>query len=139
MIAIYELSCNLELVELVHGDPEPNTIMCLSRQQQIISPSLIFFFYSYTKLPCYIWGFSRSRKYFWFSGTGIYEGSGPNLLMNKRIVLVSINYRLGPLGFLSLGTKEVSLIFLLTKIDKLHVASLCSYSLFCYFSVFFAV
>jgi len=41
------------------------------------------------------------------SGTGIYEGSGPNLLMNKRIVLVSINYRLGPLGFLSLGTKEV--------------------------------
>ena len=49
MIAIYELSCNLELVELVHGDPEPNTIMCLSRQQQIISPSLIFFFFIVTQ------------------------------------------------------------------------------------------
>lgn len=31
----------------------------------------------------------------------------PNLLMERDIVLVSINYRLGALGFLSMGTEEI--------------------------------
>lgn len=43
---------------------------------------------------------------------GFYEGSarsvefGPQYLMERDIVLVTINYRLGALGFLSTGTKE---------------------------------
>ncbi|XP_055386697.1 juvenile hormone esterase-like [Condylostylus longicornis] len=43
---------------------------------------------------------------------GLYVGSalsnfiGPEYLMNKNIVLVTFNYRLGTLGFLNIGTKE---------------------------------
>lgn len=33
-------------------------------------------------------------------------GSGPQLMMDRDIVLVTINYRLGALGFLSTGTRE---------------------------------
>lgn len=33
---------------------------------------------------------------------------GPELFLNEDIVLVTINYRLGPFGFLSLGTPDYS-------------------------------
>lgn len=33
---------------------------------------------------------------------------GPDLLLDEDIVLVTINYRLGPFGFLSLNTPEYS-------------------------------
>ena len=36
-------------------------------------------------------------------GTGDYSVYGPNYLLDKDIILVSINYRLGALGFLSTG------------------------------------
>ena len=45
--------------------------------------------------------------YFVCRGTGHYSYYGPKLLMNKDIVLVTVNYRLGALGFLSLGTEQV--------------------------------
>ena len=32
---------------------------------------------------------------------------GPEILLDQDIILVTINYRLGPLGWLSLETKEV--------------------------------
>lgn len=35
-------------------------------------------------------------------GTG--RGMGPDILLNENIVLVTINYRLGPFGFLTLNT-----------------------------------
>ncbi|XP_070498764.1 uncharacterized protein [Chironomus tepperi] len=38
-------------------------------------------------------------------GTG--SSNGPNYLMDRDVVLITINYRLGPFGFLALGTKEV--------------------------------
>merc|ERR1719206_199903 len=39
------------------------------------------------------------------SGTALW---GPHYFMDHSIVLVSIHYRLGPLGFLSLGTEEIA-------------------------------
>ena len=49
----------------------------------------------------------------WLHGGAFMFGSGaacwfgPHFWMIHEIILVTINYRLGPLGFLSLGTKEV--------------------------------
>jgi len=48
---------------------------------------------------------------FWIHGGGFNTGSGnamPHYLIDEDIVLVRINYRLGPLGFLSLGSPRVS-------------------------------
>lgn len=49
---------------------------------------------------------------FFIHGGSFYEGSGkwfgPELLMNEDVILVTINYRLGPFGFLSLNTAEYS-------------------------------
>lgn len=39
-------------------------------------------------------------------GTGSWLG--PDFLLNEDVILVTLNYRLGPLGFLSLGTPEYS-------------------------------
>ncbi|XP_058834553.1 glutactin-like isoform X2 [Topomyia yanbarensis] len=48
---------------------------------------------------------------FFIHGGGFYEGSGanqtPEFLLEKDIVLVVVQYRLGPLGFLSLKTEEM--------------------------------
>ncbi|XP_075972287.1 esterase B1-like [Anticarsia gemmatalis] len=41
------------------------------------------------------------------SGSGNVDSFGPDFFMRKYIVLVTINYRLDALGFLSLGTEEV--------------------------------
>lgn len=40
-------------------------------------------------------------------GSGIFDQYGPHYFMNRDIILVTINYRLGTLGFLSLGTSNV--------------------------------
>lgn len=45
--------------------------------------------------------YSRRRK------TNQLTIEGPHYLMDREVVTVSINYRLGALGFLALGTKEV--------------------------------
>ena len=34
--------------------------------------------------------------------------NGPEYLVDEGVIMVSVNYRLGPLGFLSLGTPDVS-------------------------------
>ncbi|XP_049961567.1 juvenile hormone esterase-like isoform X1 [Schistocerca serialis cubense] len=39
----------------------------------------------------------------WFSGSSSPQLVGPQLLMDRDIVVVTLNYRLGPLGFLSTG------------------------------------
>ena len=50
----------------------------------------------------------------WIHGGGLLAGNGnkhtygPQFLMDEDVVMVSINYRLGYLGFLSLDTPEVS-------------------------------
>ena len=48
----------------------------------------------------------------WIHGGGFTQGSGngenSNYLIDEGLVVVRINYRLGPLGFLSLGTPAVS-------------------------------
>ncbi len=38
-----------------------------------------------------------------FSGDGTTDVYGPDYFMDEEVVLVTINYRLGPLGFLCLG------------------------------------
>lgn len=40
-------------------------------------------------------------------GAGYYQQYGPQIFMDKKIILVSINYRLGIFGFLSLGDEIV--------------------------------
>lgn len=49
---------------------------------------------------------------FFVHGGGYMSGGsswhGPDLLLDEDIVLVTINYRLGPFGFLSLNTNEYS-------------------------------
>ena len=49
----------------------------------------------------------------WIHGGGLITGSnnfgeyGPSKFMTKDVIVVAINYRLGPIGFLSMGTPEV--------------------------------
>ena len=47
----------------------------------------------------------------WFHGGGFVTGQasmyGPQHLLDKDVILVTVNYRLGPLGFFSLGTEQV--------------------------------
>ena len=49
----------------------------------------------------------------WIHGGGLMTGSGslldydPVYLVNKNVAIVTINYRLGPFGFLSMGTDSV--------------------------------
>lgn len=51
---------------------------------------------------------------FWIHGGGYYDWSGndqlfgPDFLIEKRVILVTFNYRLALFGFLSLGTPEYS-------------------------------
>lgn len=49
---------------------------------------------------------------FFIHGGGYMSGGsswhGPDILLDEDIVLVTINYRLGPFGFLSLDTPEYS-------------------------------
>ena len=51
---------------------------------------------------------------FWVHGGGFLIGDGtetvygPSVLLNKDVILVTINYRLGILGFLNLGNDEIS-------------------------------
>lgn len=50
----------------------------------------------------------------WIHGGGFTFGSanaflyGPDYLIDENVVLVTINYRLGALGFLSVGTNQAS-------------------------------
>ena len=57
-----------------------------------------------TLLPVLVWIHGGH----FISGSGAYQYHGPERFMkDKDIVMVSINYRLGTLGFLSLGTPEL--------------------------------
>ena len=50
----------------------------------------------------------------WFHGGGFYSGDsserfyGPGHLLDKDVILVTVNYRLGVYGFLNLGTEDIS-------------------------------
>lgn len=43
-----------------------------------------------------------------FRGNGDDQIAGPDFMMEKEIILVSFNYRVGLFGFLALGTPEYS-------------------------------
>lgn len=49
---------------------------------------------------------------FFIHGGGFYSGTGniygPELLLDRDVILVTFNYRLGPFGFLSLGNRNYS-------------------------------
>lgn len=45
----------------------------------------------------------------WNSGSGQTDLFGPDYLLQKDVVLVTINYRLGPVGFLSLDDPELEI------------------------------
>ncbi|KAL1132546.1 hypothetical protein AAG570_010501, partial [Ranatra chinensis] len=42
----------------------------------------------------------------WFSVTGRSDWYGPHYLLDQDLVLVTLNYRLGPLGFMSTGDEH---------------------------------
>lgn len=44
----------------------------------------------------------------WFFGSGNDDLQGPDLLINKDVILITLNYRVGVLGFMSLGTPAYS-------------------------------
>ncbi|TMW40481.1 hypothetical protein DOY81_014439, partial [Sarcophaga bullata] len=53
-------------------------------------------------LPVMVWFHGGG----WECGSGISSFYGPDFLLNHDIVLVSANFRLGPLGFLSTETTD---------------------------------
>ena len=55
------------------------------------------------KLPVMLWIHGGSLT----AGSGKFDSYGPQSFMDEDLVIVTINYRLGPLGFLTLGTAEV--------------------------------
>ena len=55
------------------------------------------------KLPVMLWIHGGSLTV----GSGKFDSYGPHSFMDEDLVIVTINYRLGPLGFLTLGTQEV--------------------------------
>ena len=56
-----------------------------------------------TKLPVMFWIHGGSFLY----GSNIFDEYGPNQFMKEDVILVTINYRLGPIGFLSMGNEKV--------------------------------
>ena len=55
------------------------------------------------KLPVMVWIHGGAL----LIGSNNYNENGPKHFMKKEIVMVTVNYRLGPLGFLSMGTDSV--------------------------------
>ena len=57
-----------------------------------------------TKLPVMFWIHGGSYLF----GSNNFDQYGPNQFMkDQNVILISINYRLGPFGFFSMGTEEV--------------------------------
>ena len=42
------------------------------------------------------------------SGSGTFNDYGPQYFMDNGVIVVTVNYRLGPLGFLSTATEEIA-------------------------------
>ena len=42
------------------------------------------------------------------AGSGTFQQHGPQHLLDREVVIVTVNYRLGALGFLCLGNDQVS-------------------------------
>ena len=55
------------------------------------------------KLPVMVWIHGGALR----TGANWYASYGPKHFMAKDVIVVAINYRLGPMGFLSLGSNEV--------------------------------
>ena len=54
------------------------------------------------KIPVMVWIHGGA----WTGGSNTYQFQGPKYFMDKGVVMVTVNYRLGPLGFLALGTES---------------------------------
>ena len=79
------------------------------QQQKKISRGIFFFFKSVFDEP----GNSSLPVMIFIHGGGLIGGNnnynqyGPQYFMEKKVVMVVINYRLGPFGFLSMGNSDV--------------------------------
>ena len=84
-------------------------------QPQALSPNQIMGNEDCLKLNIYVpsRGGESHPVMVWIHGGGLRSGSnnfieyGPLNFLDGKVILVTINYRLGPLGFLSLGTEDV--------------------------------
>ena len=79
-----------------------------------ISPNislLLHYFSSFLKINFSITEVNDLPVMVWFHGGGFTSGQasmyGPEHLLDKDVILVTVNYRLGPLGFFTLGNEEV--------------------------------
>ena len=69
----------------------------------IYVPDTIFVDAPQSKLPVMVWIHGGAFKL----GSNNYNRLGPQHFVTKDVIVISVNYRLGPLGFLSLGSEEV--------------------------------
>ena len=67
-------------------------------------PDQVFLKEDEMNLPVMVWIHGGALEVGW----NAFSGNGPNEFMKRNTILVAINYRLGPFGFLTLGTESVS-------------------------------
>lgn len=83
---------------------------CEYHYRQVRLFMLVFFLYSIDQINLDITPNKKLAVIFYIHGGGYMSGSGnwmgPEILLDEDIILVTINYRLGPFGFLSLETDE---------------------------------
>lgn len=51
------------------------------------------------KLPVFVWIFGGTFSH----GNALYDTVGPDFLIDKDIIVVTVNFRVGPFGYLSTG------------------------------------
>ncbi|XP_050297427.1 juvenile hormone esterase-like [Anthonomus grandis grandis] len=81
-----------------YPEPGPQDEDCL--YVNVYTPTLN----SSVKLPVMFWIYGGGFR----AGSGIFKFYGPQNFMDENVILVTFNYRLGPLGFLSTGDNIIS-------------------------------
>ncbi|XP_060525631.1 para-nitrobenzyl esterase-like [Cylas formicarius] len=93
----YQSSC----LEFVHysDDPNPGPMSEDCLYLNVYTPTTDVA----ANLPVMVWFYGGS----FLTGSGIYDYFGPDYLLDNEVIVVTLNYRLGPLGFLSTGDNTI--------------------------------
>ena len=71
------------------------------------------------KLPVMVWIHGGG----FFAGSGNPDIYGPEYFMDYDVILVSVNYRVGPLGFFTLENEEVGFAWLGMRLRVVFMSS----------------